>query len=249
MKTILTYIFMMVVVLFTGCKDNPVEVHVDEGDESLTAELTISDDHIHTLSEITYTVKITDHHGETITNMETVEVQRKGHDDTEWRGTELTLSAGVYTGSYTFNSSGEYDLRVAGIRHGGTEMEVMHEMEGHMEVARAHVNSGDYRIEYESFPGHIHDGETATVKFWIYEAEKDASGARPAVTGLAPHIHCTNPDGSNEHHDVITEESAGIYTVDHTFVGGGEAHMGTHFMAPDNTAVEAEFHLHVSHGH
>lgn len=249
MKTFLSYMLMLIVVLFTGCKDNPVEIHEDDGNEPFTAELTISDDHIHTLSEITYTVKITDHHGETVTNMEAVEVQRKGHDDTEWRGTELTLAGEVYTGTYTFNSSGEYDLRVAGIRHGGTEMEVMHEMEDHMEVARAHVETGNYRIEYENFPGHIHDGETATVKFWIYEAEKDASGVRPPITGLGIHIHCNNPDGSNEHHDTVTEESAGIYMAEHTFLGGGEAQMGMHFTAPDNNEVEAEFHLHIAHGH
>lgn len=249
MKAILTYLFIPILILFTGCSDNPVEVHEDEG--PLTAELTISDDHVHTLSEITYTVQVTDHHGDIVTDLESVEVQRKGHDDTEWRGTELTLSGNVYTGIYTFNSSGEYDLRVAGIRNEGTEMEVMYEMPEHMQVGRAHQEVGNYRIEYENFPGHVHEGETATVKFWVYESEKDASGNRPAVTGLDLHIHCGNPDGTDEHHDssMVTEESEGVYAADHTFDGGGEAHMATHFTAPENSEIEADFHLHIAHGH
>lgn len=249
MKSIMSYITILVLILFTGCSDNPVEVHEDE--EPLTAELTISEDHIHTLSEITYTVRVTDHHGDVVTDLETVEVQRKGHGETEWRGTELTLSGEVYTGTYTFNSSGEYDLRVAGVRSGGTEMEVMYEMQEHMEVGRAHAEVGNYRIEYENFPGHVHDGEQATVKFWVSESERDASGERPPVTGLDLHIHCENPDGTNEHHDetLVTEESEGVYVADHTFAGGGEAHMATHFTAPDNTEIEADFHLHISHGH
>ncbi len=249
MKTFSKYLMALVILLFMGCKDSPVEVHEDDG--PLTATLTLSSDHAHTLSEITYTVQITDHHGDIVTDMEAVEVQRKGHGATEWRGTELTLNGNVYTGAYTFNSSGDYDIRVAGIRHAGTEMEVMHEMAEHMHVGRAHLESGAYRIEYENFPGHVHDGETATVKFFIFEAEKDAQGNRPPVTGLTDlHIHCTNPDGTAEHHDTtITEESPGVYVQDHTFMGGGEAIMGTHFTAPDQTQAEGQFHMHVAHGH
>jgi len=247
MKAHFTFMFALLFILFTGCKDSPVEVHEDEG--PLTAELTLSTDHIHTLSEITFTVKVTDHHGDVVTDLETIEVQRKAHGATEWRGTELTLSGSNYTGNYTFNSSGEYDIRVAGMRHGGTEMEVMYEMAEHLEVVRAHETVGNYRIEFENFPGHLHEGETATVKFWVFEAEKDASGNRPAVTGLNVDIHCGNPDGTEEEHVGVTEESNGVYIADHTFIGAGEAHMGMHFTAPDNSNIEADFHLHVAHGH
>ena len=249
MKAPLSYMLMIAFILFTGCKDNPVEV-LDSA--PLTAELTISDDHIHTLSEITYTVTVTDQNGNILTDMETVEVQRKGHDATEWRGTELTLSGSVYTGTYTFNSSGEYDLRVAGIRHGGTEMEVMYEMPEHMSVARTHEVFGNYRIEYENYPGHIHDGDAITTKFWVLEPDRDpATGERAPITGLNLHIHCQNADGTTEHHDenAVTEESAGVYVADHTFIGAGDAVMGMHFTDPNNSEIEAAFTVHVAHAH
>ncbi len=219
-------------------------------DGPLTAELNISTGHIHTLSEITYTVLVKNQHGVIVTDMETVEVQRKAHGETDWSGTELTLSGEIYTGTYTFNSSGEYDVRVAGIRHGGSEMEVMHEMDDHMHVGRTHEVVGNYRIEYEHFPGHVHEGENATVKFWVYDNEEDADGNRPPATGLLDvHIHCSNPDGTTEHHTEVTVESEGVYVDEHTFSGAGKARMGIHFTAPDNSEIEAEFHLHVAHGH
>lgn len=247
MKLPYMILFMLVFIIFTGCKDNSVEVH--EEDEVLTAALTLSDDHVHTLSEITYTVTVTNQHGEVVTNLESIEVQRKAHGATEWRGTELTLSNNAYVGTYTFASSGEYELRVAGMRQGGTEMEVMYMMEEHLEVNRTHEVSGNYRIEFESFPGHVHEGDTAAVKFWVLESERNQDGIRPAVEGLSIHIHCTNADATSEHHDVVPEESAGVYTVDHAFTEAGEAAVGMHFTAPDNTVIEAEFHLHVAHGH
>lgn len=246
MKALYTILFVLVFILFTGCKDNPVEV---QEDETLIATLTISDDHIHTLSEITYTVTVTNNHGEAVTNLETIEVQRKAHDATEWRGTELTLVNNAYVGTYTFNSSGEYEMRVAGMRQGSTVMEVMYTMEGHLEVNRTHEVIGTYRIEYESFPGHIHEGDTAAVKFWVMESEKNANDVRPPIEGLATHIHCNNADNTLEHHDIVTEEAAGVYTVEHIFNGAGEASIGMHFTAPDNTEIEAEFHVHVAHGH
>lgn len=248
MKTILSLLFIAGFILFTGCKDNAVKV---QEDDTLTAELTISTDHIHTLSEITYTVKVTDSNGNIVTNLETVQVERKGHGSDTWRGTDLTLSGNTYTGTYTFSSSGEYDIRVSGIASGESNPRIMYEMEEHLNVARAHENVGDYRIEYENFPGHVHNGDEVTVKFWVSEAEKDASGNRPPVTGLDLHIHCTNPDNTTEHHDMtaVTEESSGVYITDHIFIGHGEAMMGMHFTAPDNTEIKAEFHMHVAAGH
>lgn len=245
-------IFWLVIlgVTMTGCKDNGTNA-TDDHEEKLTATLTLSDDHVHTLSEITYTVEVTDDHGNVVTDLEIVEVQRKGHGADDWRGTELELSGNVFTGSYTFMSSGEYDLRVAGMTHDSEEMEVLYEMDDHFNVGRAHVVEGNYRIEYEHFPGHMHEGDQAEVKFWVFESEEDASGERPPVSNLEElHIHGDNPDGSTEHHDeTVHEEEDGIYVTDHTFMGGGEAHMGMHFTDSLGTEIEAEFSFEVSHGH
>lgn len=245
MRSQFIYLIVLALFLFIGCKDSPVEVHQDE---NLTAELTISPDHVHTLDEITYTVTVTNDHGDVVTDLEGVEVQRKGHGDTEWSGTELSLSGTSFTSTYTFKSSGDYDIRVVGTHTGTTEQLVLYQMDEHMHVGRAHIETGDYRIEYESFPGHIHEGDAATIKFWIYEKEQDATGERPLVGDLSPHIHCANPDGTKEHHDSVTQEATGIYVADHTFNSAGEAHMGIHFTA-GNTNIEAEFHPEVSHGH
>lgn len=238
-------------IIMTGCIDNVTDASDDHDDDGpLTANLTLSDDHVHTLSEITYIVKVSDDHGNVVTDLETVEVQRKAHGADDWRSTELELSGDVYTGSYTFMSSGEYDLRVTGMRHGSEEMEVMHEMADHFNVGRAHVEEGDYRIEYEHFPGHMHEGDQAEVKFWIFEKEKDESGERPPVSGLDElHIHCTNPNETEEHHTSVMEEEAGEYVADHTFMGGGKAHMGIHFTDSEGTVIEAEFNFEVSHRH
>lgn len=239
---------IILAIILTGCIDNATNAHEEDG--PLTAELTISSDHVHTLSEITYTAKVTDQHGNVVTDLETVEVQRKAHGENEWRGTELELSGNVYTGSYTFMSSGEHDIRVVGIRHDSEEMEVMHEMDDHFNVGRAHVEEGNYRIEYEHFPGHMHEGETANAKFWVFEKDKDESGVRPTITGLEElHIHCANPNGTEEHHTSVMEAEAGMYVTEHTFMGGGKAHMKIHFPDDNGTEIEAEFTFDVAHGH
>lgn len=243
---------LILTIITTGCIDNSTDA-IDEHDETgpLTAEFTISDEHAHTLSELTYTAKVTDDHGNVITDLETVEVQRKGHGENEWSGTELELSGDVYTGTYTFMNSGEYDLRVAGMRHGSEQMEVIHEMSDHFEVGRAHEEIGAYRIEYEHYPGHMHEGESAQVKFWVFEKEADASGERPPVSDLDVDVHCTNPDGTEEHHNAnaVQEEEPGVYVSNHTFMGGGQASMGMHFTGAEGSDIEAEFSFDVAHGH
>lgn len=226
-----------------ACSDNPVLVQ--PGDVSV--ELELSSDHIHTLSEITYTVTVRDHTGAYVTDFESLAVERKAHGSDTWRATELALTGTSYTGAYTFNSSGEYDLRVSGQRHGESEMAVLHEMAEHLEVVRAHaVVNEQYRVEVESFPGHLHEGDLASVKFWVLEPERNADGIRPPISGLTNlRIHCVD-----EMHADITEESPGVYVVEHTFAEVGDAHLGLHFMHGDGSMMgEAEFTTHVVHGH
>ncbi len=73
-----------------ACSDNPVAV--EEHDETLTAELTLSADHVHTLSEISFTVVVRDHHGEAVTDLEAVTVDRLAEGGDTWRSTDLALS-------------------------------------------------------------------------------------------------------------------------------------------------------------
>lgn len=247
-KSHVVWTMIIPAIILTGCLDNATDPHDEDG--PLTAELTISPDHVHTLSEINYTVKVTDQNGNIVADLETIEVQRKVHGESEWRGTELELSGNEYTGSYTFMSSGEYDIRVAGLRHGSDQMEVMYEMGEHFNVGRAHVNAENYRIEYEHFPGHMHEGDNADIKFWVFEKDEDVSGVRPPVSGLENiHIHCGNPDGTEEHHTSVEEAETGVYVTGHTFMGAGEAHMKIHFPGEGGTEIEAEFTFEVAHGH
>lgn len=224
-----------------ACSDNPV------GLEGVTVELDMPG-HIHTLNEITFTATIRNSSGSPVTDFETVEVERRAAGSDTWRGTELTRSGDSYTGTYTFNSSGEYDIRVSGLRPGGSEPMVLQEMDHPAHVVRDHAYIDEtYRVEVETFPGHLHEGDEAQVKFWVLEPEPNTDGIRPPISGLTNlRIHCVD----ETHTADITEESPGVYVVQHTFAAAGEAHLGLHVMSPDGTMMgEAQFTTHVVHGH
>lgn len=229
---------LLALLALPACEDNPM------APGSMVVELTMSTDHVHTLSEITFTVSVTQD-GVPVTDFEMIEVQRLAAGSDTWRGTELTLSGDVYTGTYTFASSGEYQLRVAALHHGATEMEVLIEEHDPLHVGRAHEVVGDYRVEFESDPGHLHEGDVATLQFWVLTAEADADGERHPVEGLHHLIaHCVD----DEHEPVEVEP--GLYTAPHEFVEAGEFHVGLHIMNHDGGMVgEASFTGHVAHAH
>lgn len=231
--------------LLVACSDNPVSE--EEHDDELSVVVTLSSEHVHTLSELTFTVAVTDHHNAPVTDFEVLQVERLSEGSDTWRAIELTRAGDVFEGTYTFNSSGDYELRVAGQRVGHTEVEVLHMMAEPLHVVRAHMEAGLYRVEYENFPGHIHEGDMATLKFWVMEAEQDAAGNRPPVTGLTAEIECTDGAGKESH--PATEPEAGVYQAEHTFTLAGEAHFTIRFTGADGQPAEADFHLHVAHAH
>lgn len=59
-------------------------------------------------------------------------------------------------------------------------------MPDHMEVGRAHQEVGGFRVEFETFPGRLHEGTEATVRFWVMEAPSSSS-IRPSCQTF-PHI-------------------------------------------------------------
>lgn len=237
--------------ILPACAANPAAVEEEHGDATadLEVQLAITPDHIHILqSEVTFTVTVTDHHGEAVTDFDSLAVERKAHESDTWRAVEMTLQGDSYVGTYVLASSGEYEVRVAGMRHDDPGMVVLHEMAEHLEAARAHGELGAHRVEFESFPGHIHEGETATLRFWVMEPEPNADGIRPPITGLtAAEIHCLTETGAEEHHPV-TEMEPGVYEADHEFLEAGHFHAGLH-MDIDGQPQEAEFDLHIAHGH
>lgn len=233
-----------------GCNANPPLGPATGHDEGgLEVALTVTPDHVHILqTEATFTVEVTDHDGAPVHDFESLAVERRMEGSDDWREVEVALSGEHYTGVHTFVSSGEYELRVVGQRPGEAESTVLHEVAEHLHVARAHAEVDGIRVEFETFPGHIHEGETATLRFWAMEPEADASGQRPPVTGLDARGHVAQPDGTEAMYEAH-EHEPGEYETEHLFGAPGETHAGFHFTSPDGHAVEAEWHLHVSHGH
>lgn len=237
---------VFILLLLAACAENPVANDEHEDDvEDLEVTLTLSKEHVHTLSSIDFTVEVRDHHGDMVTDFEQVTVERRLKDASEWRAIELTRDGDTYHGSYTFMSSGAYELRVAGMLPGHDEMEVLHHRDAALEVVRAHTEVREYRIEFENFPGHVHEGDTAEIKFWVLE---DDGEHRHTVEGLAAEIHCEDANGATEEH-IALENETGVYMAEHIFAEAGEAHLAIHFIDANGTPVEADFHLPVAPGH
>lgn len=241
---------LLVPAILASCEGNPVAPVDDHEDltADLNVEVVLSASHVHTLSELTFTVTVTDHHGNYVTDFDTLRMERREEGADTWRATNLTLQGTSYVGSYTFMSSGQYHLRVAGRRGHDAAMVDMHAMSEMLKVARAHVEAGGYRIEFESFPGHLHEHDVGTMTFWVMEAQADAGGNRPAVTGLSPDIHCLEADGTEEEH-AAAESTAGTYQADHTFLSSGVFVAALHFTGADGAPAEASFTFSVAHGH
>lgn len=232
--------------LLWGCHSNPVLV--DDG--NLTAELVLSSGHVHTLSEVAFDVVIRNGDGYAVDDFEAVSVERRSAGGA-WRSIDLEASGIGYAGTYTFTSSGDYDLRVMVTRHGTGEPVEVPLADGpmmHLEVARAHVEVAGHRVEFETFPGHIHEGDEVEVKFWILEPERNAEGVRPPVTGLDTRVLCFELGELVEEHQAL-DEADGVYQVRHLFSSAGDAAATLRFPDDDGDEVAASFEFHVVHGH
>jgi hypothetical protein len=235
--------------LVIGCSANPAEpVHDDEHDDELTATLSLSTDHVHTLTEMAFTVTVTDGHGDVVTDLAEVNVERRAVGDDTWRGTALTLNGLVWEAPYTFASSGEYDLRVSVLRPSGAAAEIVYTMAEHLEVARIHEVVDGMRVEFETFPGHLHEGDAAVVKFWILEPERNAIGVRPPLTDLHVTLVCNEADGSAEEHHA-EELEPGVYSAEHTFMAVGDFLAKLEVGEHGGPHSEVTFTTHVVHGH
>lgn len=231
--------------LLAACESNPTAP--EEGE--LTVELEIAPGHVHILqTEVQFTVQVTDHHGDPVTDFQAIQVERLAAGSDTWREIELTLAGTRYVGTYTFASSGDYQLRVMGQRPDETEMVLLHQIHDPLHVARAHAEAGGYRIEFESFPGHIHAGNDVALGIWFMEPDPDATGNRPPIAGVAGEVRVTHADGSALRH-AFRELGDGVYECDHGFHMAGEAHVEILFTGSDGQPAQAEFHLHVGSAH
>lgn len=232
--------------LLMACEDNPtgpVDDGHEEEDETLTVQLTVAPDHVHILqSEVQFTVTVTDHHGEPVTDFEAIQVERRAQGSDTWRAVELALVGNDYVGTYVFASSGDYDVRVVGQRPGEAELHLLHMAAEPIHCVPAHAEAGGYRIEFETFPGHMHTGEDVTMRFWIMEPEPDASGDRPPILGVTGEVHVVESDASEFSYPLV-EIGDGVYEVEHDFTQPDEAHVQLHYTGADDQPTDVDFHV------
>ena len=233
--------------VLTACTSNPTQpVHDDEG-ETLDVTLSISSEHVATLTEANVSVEVKDHDGVAMMDFEAVVFEYRLEGTTEWTGTPMTASGTAFAAPVTFFTSGEYELRVSGQPHGGV-MGVMYDRHDHLEVERAHAEVANMRVEFETFPGDLHEGAEGALRFWVLEKDADVNGVRHPIAGLTAAIHCEEEAGFSEEH-MAHEEEPGVYEAHHTFVEAGGFHVGIHLTDSSGNPFEVEFNTHVSHAH
>ncbi len=232
-----------------GCSDNPV--NHDDHDSEFFAEISVSGEHISTLSETDFDITLRTDDGSSVTGIEAVQIEFRLEDaeHDEWEVADLIAHGSHYETTHTFMSSGDYLWRIVVDDHNDGHASVLHESDEHLEVERAHENVGDYRVEFESFPGHIQEGMTATVSFWVFESDDDhGETGHDGVTGLETVIKCNEPDDHMEEH-AGHEREPGIYSAEHLFEESGEAQLSIRFHGHDGTDLVTIFHVPVDPTH
>ncbi len=254
MKFRLGMVGLIVLVLSAfGCADEVVapDDHGSEGE--LAFALTVGTEDIHTLSEVTLALRITAAHGDAMTAFDDMEVQYRVEGSTQWdAGVAMMLQGTGFMGTHTFVTSGEYEFRIMGMPHHddghGHGAEELHHVDEHVHVERAYVEAGGYRVEYESFPGHVHEGLTPILKFFVMEKDTDTSGNRPPIVGLNASIRCTEFDGT-VHNTPTVESASGVYEAAYMIQSAGDTRVALLFTGSDSNPAEAEFEIHVDHEH
>ena len=219
--------------VLTGCPPAHEE-------EELTGSIELASAVLYTLEDTTFEVHIETSDGQHMTTMAELHLEYRAVGGDTWREIELVAGDEHYTGIRVFSNSGDYELRLTGMQHGGHEMEEMATMT--ITVNRAHAEVGEYYIQYESDPGHIHAGFTATLTFWV---ALEATGE--AVTGLTAQIIVEESDGHATTLDA-TEGDAGAYSADMHFADDGDAHIEFQF-TDDTGPVAVDIHIRIAAVH
>lgn len=234
---------LMAAFSFAACSDNPTFPDVSD---DLHAELEFGVTELVTLTEVEVEVRLHSDAAGTVTDVAMVAVEMRREGDADWRATELTLHDDHFSGLKTFFSSGEYEARVVAQLHGSAETVVLYQTTEHLHVDRIHREVGAFRVEFETYPGHLHEGDTAEIAFWILEAGGDGHGH--AVGGMSPDIVCMDPSGATEEH-MAHEHEPGEYGTQHTLLEAGTAQFELHFTDGAGADLHAEFVVPVSHAH
>ena len=228
-----------------ACGDDPIGPDGFTTDQ-LTTVLQVSPDHVHAFENVvTFTVSVTDPDGNAVTDFDVLQVERRitGSGDT-FRTMEATLSGDFYEVEHVFEASGEYDIRVTGLRSTDTDLVVLHEAPSPLHAVRPHAEAGGYRVEFEPDPGHVHEGDTARIRFWV-EDETTGDG----ITGLDPEIFIDDGAGGVTIL-TVTEGADGLYYVDHLFDEVGTFDVGIEYTGTDAAQHEwaVPLTVHEAHG-
>lgn len=234
--------------ILTACSENPVADNTS-GDEDVTVSLSASTEHFSTLTDIEFEVQLTNDHGEQLTDIGSMQIEYQRSGDSEWEIITLERHEDHYSAQIMFMSSGEYQMRVSGDLHGEGHMDVMYTAPEMIDVERINAEMGDVMVEFETFPGHVHEGEEVQVSFYVMETAAGGGGHGGAMmSGLTGEIHIMGPDGAI-YESVGDEHDLGVYSAHHTFLEGGEATFEFHFLDHHGDSIEVEFHVPVEHGH
>ncbi len=232
-------------VLLSACGANPT--FPDLG-QNLHAELEFEATELATLTTIEVEVIVHSDEPGAFTDLSTISVEVRLEGETEWEVTELARHEDHFSADMMFFSSGEYEARVTAQVTGSTDVLTLYQTAERMHVERIHQEVGDYIVEFETYPGHLHEGQITEVTFWVLEAGADGHAHGHAIGGLAPEIVCTDANGTVEEH-AAHEHETGEYGAEHTFLEAGTAHFELHFTDAMGMDRHAEFSAPVSHEH
>jgi hypothetical protein len=232
----------LVSVVVGACDDDSTTPGFTTGE--LTADLAITPDHVHAFeTTVTFTVAVTDPSGDPVTDFDVLQVERRQAPATTFSVMEAALAGNFYVVEHIFEGSGDYDIRVTGLRPGDTDLVVLHEEPTPLHTVRPHGEEGGRRIELEPNPGHIHEGDTSDVQFWILDPT-----TRAGITGLTPTIFLDHPvAGLTEY--AATEGAGGLYHASHMFTEPGATTFGIRFMGTDAVEHEWSLDIEVHHAH
>lgn len=245
LRRVLQLLFVPLVLI--ACSDDPLPTDGGNGEDGATEDLTVDltpPDHVHIYSEVDFAATITDDAGDPVTDFDSVRVEYRPSGEDSWTGTvDLDADGDAYSGAHTFTSSGDYDLRVVGRRPDDEAAVEMHRPSEALQAVRAHTDAGGYAVEFEAFPGHIHQGDVADLRFWVME-----QGDQSPVPDLTPDIHVVEADDSEET-VAASETDDGVYEAEHTFGSAGDATVTLQFTGTGGESAEATFSLPVSEAH
>lgn len=231
----------LIVLAVGGCPSTGGTTGEDHQEETLSASIGMTPKTPATLEKVDFEVHIEDANGGHVMDMSAVDLQYRAEGSDDWQDISLTAAAEHFDGSHTFTSSGDYEFRVMGVRHGGHDMEQIHTMTMHVE--RAHKDAGPYHVEFESTPGHIHEEGETVLRCWV---SFDYDGT--AATGLTVQFVVEESDGHTTTLDA-TEVESGLYEAALTFEHHGEAHVEIKLSGAGVTAAEVDFHVDVDEAH